>query len=133
LPVPPLDKDFEEVNMDNNRKRRYGPAPLDPEEKRTHTVSVRLNPAELEQLDKAREPVNLQRGEYLRCAALDQLPPTIPEINRKAWLELSKSAANLNQIAKKLNEGDQVEAEEIAKELKSFRMGLICPRNDEEG
>ena len=39
-------------------------------------------------------------------AALDQLPPTVPSINRNAWLELSRLAANLNQAQAAMNRGD---------------------------
>ena len=49
----------------------------------------------------------------------------IPEVNRQAWVELSRSASNLNQIAKKLNEGDQADIEQIRKELAAFRAALI--------
>jgi len=89
------------------KKRRFGPAPLDPAEKRRHCVSVRLNPGELARLDAERATVSMQRGEYLRAAAFDKLPPTIPEVNRKAYSELSRTTSNLNQIAKHLNQYPQ--------------------------
>jgi hypothetical protein len=57
----------------------------DATDKRGHTVSVRLNDAELARLDSQRDAVQMQRGEYLRAAALHRLPPTIPEVNREAW------------------------------------------------
>ncbi|WP_223937970.1 hypothetical protein, partial [Aeromonas caviae] len=37
-----------------------------PTDKRGHTVSVRLNEAELARLDSQRDAVQMQRGEYLR-------------------------------------------------------------------
>ncbi|WP_223930802.1 hypothetical protein, partial [Aeromonas caviae] len=37
-------------------------------DKRGHTVSVRLNDAELARLDSQRDAVQMQRGEYLRAA-----------------------------------------------------------------
>jgi len=117
--------------IDETKRRRRGPSPLAAEDKREHTVSVRLNIAELAQLDKQRESVQLQRGEYLRAAALHKLPPTIPALNREAWSELARTAANLNQIARRLNEGGMVgeglrsELAECARLVRSLRSSLI--------
>ena len=58
-------------------------------------------------------------------AALDRLPPMIPAVNQQAWVALSRSASNLNQIAKKLNEGDQADFEEVREVLAAFRAALI--------
>ncbi|RYE63621.1 MAG: plasmid mobilization relaxosome protein MobC, partial [Oxalobacteraceae bacterium] len=99
--------------------------------KREHTVSVRLNVAELAQLDQVRGAVGMQRGEYLRAAALHRLPPTIPALNREAWAGLSRSAANLNQIAHRLNLAEHNDKSpmpaigEIAQALGDFRRRLI--------
>jgi hypothetical protein len=49
----------------------------------------------------------------------------IPEINRKAYSELSRSASNLNQIARKLNQRGKVEIQEIYNALQSFRVALM--------
>lgn len=105
------------MNTDESKRRRRGPAPLDATDKRGHTVSVRLNDAELARLDSQRDAVQMQRGEYLRAAALHRLPPTIPAANREQWAELARTAANLNQIARHLNEGRRGEGERIGKAL----------------
>jgi hypothetical protein len=110
--------------INESRAKRRGPEPLD--DPRDHCVSSRLNDAELAQLDRQRG--SLARGEYLRCAALDELPPTIPAINREAWVELSKAAGNLNQIAKRLNEErgiSESQFEKVVSELREFRSALI--------
>lgn len=105
-------------NIDESkRRRRRGPKPLDKADKRTHTVSVRVNGAELAQLDSQRDTVQMQRGEYLRVAALHRLPPTIPAVNREQWVELARTAANLNQIARHLNGGQRGDGECIGKVL----------------
>ncbi len=109
-----------------DRRHRRGPKPLPPEELRTHCVSVRLSAAELEQLEAKRGA--LQRGEWLRVAALDRLPPTIPAVNREAWVELSRAAANLNQLAHRANMGESPELGEVLAELKAFRAALIGAR-----
>lgn len=108
------------------RKRRTGPDPLPAAERRGHCVSVRLNAAELARLDAVRG--RFQRGEWLRMAALDRLPPTVPEINREAWTDLARAAGNLNQIARHLNEGGVADAEAIRAELAAFRAMLIGAR-----
>ncbi len=103
------------------RKKRHGPEPLP--DARTHCVSTRLNDSELKQLDMQRG--RLARGEYLRCGALDELPPTIPTINRDAWVSLSRAASNLNTIGKAINQSDDVSHDEIIQALKEFRAALI--------
>ena len=108
----------------NDRSARRGPAPLPAAEKRQHCVSVRLNADELARLDGVRG--QFQRGEWLRMAALDRLPPTVPELNRQAWADLARAAANLNQLARHLNEGrGSTDADAIRSELSAFRLALI--------
>lgn len=110
----------------DRRARRGGGKSLPPEQLRTHCVSVRLSPAELEQLDARRG--SMQRGEWLRVAALDVLPPVIPELNREAWIELARSAANLNQVAFRLNSGEMPELDQVRAELIAFRAALLKAR-----
>jgi hypothetical protein len=113
------------MTTDESKRRRRGPSPLDPTEKRTHSISTRLNDIELALLDARRQPMRMQRGEYLRAAALHRLPPTIPEINREAWVDLARAAANLNQIAHRLNAGDAILSADIRVMLEAFRRDLI--------
>lgn len=84
-------------------KRRRGPKPRPPEELRVHSVSCRLTDDELAALDERRGEVS--RGEWLRLAALSKPPRIVPTLNATAWSELSRTASNLNQLAKALNEG----------------------------
>lgn len=113
---------------ESKRRTRTGRTPLPADELRTHTVSVRLNPDELAWLDAQREQVKMQRGEYLRVAAMGKLPKTIPALNQEAWSELARAAANLNQIAQKLNANIGVSIDEIREELADFRNSLIGGR-----
>lgn len=120
-----------DVSIDHSKAARRGPDALPSIELRTNTVSVRLNDAELFKLDEQRAPVRMQRGEYLRCAALHQLPPTIPSVNQAAFAALARSAANLNQVAHAINgaaRGSPILApsiQEIAAALDDFRRSLI--------
>mgnify|MGYP001499143489 CR=1 FL=1 len=117
--------------LNDERRRRRGPGTLDPQEKREHCVSVRVNARELAQLDERRG--NFQRGEWLRMAALDKLPPTVPSINSQAWAELARAAANLNQLAKAVNAGARVEKGGLRDQLNEFRAALIGAKLDDEG
>jgi hypothetical protein len=61
----------------------------------------------------------------------------IPAINREAWVTLSRSAANLNQLAVRLNADGRVEAEEVREALADFRRCLLGAKleveDDDEG
>lgn len=111
-----------------DRAARRGPVPLPAADKRGHCVSVRLNGRELAQLDAQRG--RFQRGEWLRMAALDQLPPSVPEANVQAWAELARLAANLNQAQAAINRGDadghQVELlEDLRAAVATLRRELV--------
>lgn len=115
-----------------DRRARYDALP--PELLRRHCVSVRLNDDELAQLDDRRALVNMQRGEYLRTVSFSQLPPTIPAINRTAYLELTRIGANLNQLAKRANSGDLPELDNLRGQLDALRLTLIgAEEGDDEG
>ena len=64
---------------------------------RIHCVSVRLNKEELELLNASRG--DKRKGEWLRMASLQKIPPTIPAINLNAWKALSEISQKLNRIA----------------------------------
>ena len=70
------------------------------DERRTITISVRLGPAEAAELDARRGKI--QRGTYLRLSLQGITPAQIPAINAKAYSELARLAANLNQLVAQL-------------------------------
>ncbi len=87
-----------------DRPRPRGRVPLTAAKKRALCVSVRLNTAELAQLDAVRG--RFKRGHWLRIAALAHLPPMVPAVNAQAWAELARLAANFNQAQLAINRGD---------------------------
>lgn len=106
--------------------RKRGPVLLDPVKKRSHCVSVRLNASELEWLDSAR--AGMQRGKYLRLAAMNKLPPSIPAINCEAWISLGRALANLNQLTRANNMGESPPADFLAavlSEISELRPQLL--------
>jgi hypothetical protein len=124
-----LERRIANAAMREDRRKRRGPLPLPPGEAREHMVSVRLNSAELAELDRQRAiGGNAKRGEWLRMAWTDQKPDTrIPELNAQAYAALARSAANLNQIARYIHEGGDVKCrmQIIEQELSAFRASLI--------
>jgi len=116
------------------RKPRRGPQPYPPEQLRTRRLNVYLTDCELAELERRSKKAGIRPPAYLREAALNRLPRTIPELNQAAWVELARSAANLNQIAHRLNVGEEVDLEEVREELAEFRMRLIgASRPSQEG
>ena len=116
LPCPPA----EPVGW----RPRRGRKPLLPEDRREHTVSVRLSVSELAALDRRRG--KRTRGDTLRSLALGRGEPAqVPPLNAVAWSELARASSNLNQIAARLGLGRPVELEEIRATLAQFRASLI--------
>jgi hypothetical protein len=114
-------------------KRKRGPKPLPVEDVRLITVSVRLNPAEIAELDSARKLVQMRRGTYLRSASRGVLPPSIPAINREAWSSLSNVCGNLNQYQAAINQGTATGyptsvIQELHDQVQRLRKDLICIR-----
>ncbi|EAX7731835.1 hypothetical protein KHR61_001439 [Salmonella enterica] len=64
---------------------------------RSYCVSVRLNVEELQLLNIKRG--SYKKGEWLRMASLQKLPPVIPAINTEAWKTLTDISQKLNRIA----------------------------------
>lgn len=122
----------------HSRRGGFGKPKLPSDDVREHCVSVRLNKAELTQLDSKRS--GYRRGEWLRMAALHQLAPVLPEVNKEAWAELARSAANLNQITKHLNTKapdsgiSRTEMFTLKRSLDAFRDALFAAQQKlEEG
>ena len=91
-------------------------------------ITVRLNPEELKILDNKRGIV--PRATFFRKNLVKaKIPAAVPSINRKAYLETARWAANLNQISHFFHmHGDEIQArgtEEIYSYLKKFRGQLI--------
>jgi hypothetical protein len=93
-------------------------------------IMVRINTTELERLDALRGLFNMSKSEYIRSRILSDVitqRPVVPELNRQAWVELSRAASNLNQIAHHLNISgvETLEVDEITKALVNFRKALV--------
>jgi len=112
--------------------RRRGRPELPPEQRRSHTISVRLTDAEHAALVAEAATVGRANeiGRYLYEKTSNQIPRRIPAINREAWSRLGKVAGGLATIAKaasilNLPVLDRVLLEELRDELRGVRLALI--------
>ncbi|EAM6500233.1 hypothetical protein MXF07_26815 [Klebsiella pneumoniae] len=80
-----------------SRRGSFDKSKLPSEAVRNYCVSVRLNIEELQLLNIKRG--SYKKGEWLRMASLQRLPPAIPAINTKAWKALTEISQKLNRIA----------------------------------
>ncbi|WP_410753241.1 hypothetical protein [Citrobacter youngae] len=80
-----------------SRRGSFDKSKLPSESVRSYCVSVRLNVEELQFLNIKRG--SYKKGEWLRMASLQRLPPAIPAINTKAWKALTEISQKLNRIA----------------------------------
>lgn len=103
-------------------RKRVPKSKSEHKELRSHCVSSRFAPSELATLDERRGKIS--RGEYVRRCTLGTPPVPIPQPNVAAYAELARAAGNLNQIARKVNEGKS-DFDEVMRELAVFRMKLL--------
>ena len=115
-----------EQSSSSPKKRRYGPTPKASSDRRWHSVSCRLTDDELALVDARRGKV--RRGEWLRLSALGKPPRIVPELNRVAWVDLARSASNLNQIAHAINAGEVPAGGDLASVLDALRADLDALR-----
>lgn len=105
------------------------------ENPRTTQIMVRVTPYERERI----RAMAGDRGaaELMRSLVLNRkprLPLSVPELNQSAWIELSRVASNLNQLAHHMNTGGTASAPDLQQalartldELAKVRALLISP------
>ena len=127
---------MKKTDGENRKSRRHGPLPRPVEELRRTRMSVFLTENESAEVRRWAEAAGENPSEFTRSILLGRggFSPKkrIPELNQKAYSELARSAANLNQISRNLNMLWQsgglpglAEIEEIKLELFNFRIKLI--------
>lgn len=106
-------------------KKRRGKKPLPPEQSRTLRLSICFNAIEWRCIDDNRG--SMSRAAWLRSSALgnNECRPKVPEINRQAYSDLARTAANLNQLVRYLNRAQSLEVGEIANVLAELRNRLL--------
>lgn len=91
--------------------------------KRNRCIAVHLNDEELENLKRMKGKIPYSA--YIRNTILGRTPKIIPKPNRQAYVETARWASALNQIAKRLNMGEDIEMQEVRELLKNFRQALM--------
>lgn len=120
-------------------RRRGGRPRVDETEARKRTIGVRVNGTEMDTLQRKADSVGLPLSQWLRLVALSRYVPRplVPEINREAYAELAKLAANLNQLTQAAHEGRAVVPFPLLKAtqdiLKKLRLALLGVSDDSQG
>lgn len=99
---------------------------LPPNRLRKHSVTVRLNEVELRKVNQFRG--QLSRSCWLRSSALKQLPPSVPEINKEAWQELTGSLQKLNDLTSFLLRRGE-DAQPLSQEVSALKLKLSHVRD----
>ena len=72
---------------------------------KTRVAYVRLTPEDHAEIARLARHAGLSVSAFLRHAGMRlSVPPTVPAVNKAAWADLARSAANINQLAHHLNE-----------------------------
>ncbi len=89
------------------KRRKGGRQALPDGQRRSIRREVWLSPLELAGLKERAAALGITSGEYLRRAATQSpMPePPVPPVNREAWRELARLAANANQYQHAVNNG----------------------------
>ncbi len=105
---------------------------LNPENKRTATLHVRVSPTEYQMLRSKAAEAGLLPAQLLRHAALSKrMPPPPPTLgNIEKYRELARLSANLNQLSHQANSGHFVQVNEhllfnVIQHVNSLRMLLL--------
>jgi len=125
--------------------RRGGRPRKAAEDRRTERVALYLTLAERAELERRTAMTGWRDvGAYVRRAIMAQRSPraTVPQLNVQAYGELARTAANLNQLTRHLNEGGAldgataarlgVEVERLGGEVRALRLGLLGIKGEEE-
>jgi hypothetical protein len=77
---------------------------LDVNRKESQQITIYLTKAQKDSLQKEAESCALSLSTYLKKRIFsNKIVTSIPEVNRKAFTELSRIGVNLNQLARQLN------------------------------
>lgn len=116
-----FDDEFPSSFSDNPKAKK-----LPPNRIRKHTVTVRLNDFELKQVNDLRNQAS--KSCWLRSSALQQLPPSVPEINCEAWHQLTASLQKLNDLTSFLNRRG-TDAQPLSQEVNALKVKLSHVRD----
>lgn len=116
-----FDDEFPSSFSDDPKAKKLAPNRI-----RKHTVTVRLNDFELKQVNDSRN--QLSKSCWMRSSALQQLPPSVPEINHEAWHQLTASLQKLNDLGSFLLRRGE-DAQPLSQELTALKVKLSHVRD----
>lgn len=116
-----FDDEFPSSFTDNTQSNK-----LPPNRIRKHSVTVRLNEVELSKVNQSRG--QLSRSCWLRSSALQELPPSVPELNKEAWHQLTASLQKLNDLTSFLNRRG-IDAQPLSQEVNALKVKLSYVRD----
>lgn len=114
-------------------QKRRGRSLLSKDKFRSKRISVYFSADELEKLDHSANSENMKIPEFLRQIGLNRkIPPKPAKLDLEAYSILSRTASNLNQIAKHLNSHPEAvhELDTVKSALSDFRRSLISARTE---
>lgn len=94
-------------------------------DKRVFEYSVKLNLAEIEFFDEQAKAAKLNKAAYFRAILYDRLPKILPQPSLKMIANLGRDSNNLNQIARALNSGENLNIDSVQSAINSYRLSLI--------
>jgi len=95
-----------------------------------------FSPSEKADISAKARRAGLSFSSYIREVVIGhKVVDALPSINAQQWQSLSRTTANLNQIAKHLNEGkvvniDPALLEELGRQVQAIRLDLMRGRHD---
>lgn len=92
-------------------------------ELRTHSVNVRFNLFELQELDMLRN--KRTRAAYLRDTFFNNVPAPVPEINREAYIVLAQTSSDIYLLTTQLDLSHDDRINQLMTILTSFRLSLL--------
>lgn len=116
-----FDNEFPSSFSDHSKAKKSPPNRI-----RRHTITVRLNDLELKRVNDLRN--QLSKSCWLRSSALKQLPPSVPEINKEAWQELTGSLQKLNDLTSFLLRRGE-DAQPLSQEVSALKVKLLHVRD----
>ena len=109
-------------------KKGRKPKPM--EERQTEVIALRVTPAEKAELLRGAGKRPL--GTWARQLVFGRAVPVIPAVNRDVWQKTAGAANNLNQMARKINLGVDVDVEELRETIRAYRLAIIGLGDDWE-
>jgi len=91
--------------------------------KRDKQISFRVSQSEYEKIKELKQGMTI--GRYVRESALSKKMKQIPELNQRAYFELSKLNSNLNQLMAKVNQGETELVKDAYDQVLELRKNLI--------